>query len=294
MKNDSKSKAFSLIELSIVVLIIGILIAGVTQGSRLVRQSKLKIAKSLTQSSPVASIPNLLLWFETTSDNSFAQGSQIDDKTLMNNWHDINPQTTTQIIATQNTTANQPTYVVNGINGLPSLQFNGAPNNTGLSTFSYFDLGSTTQNLIAGNNLSVIMVYNVNNTTGLNYIIGEVNGWTTWRIADSYFQSSKGNLNNQSITGVANTTYVVSYIASNTQVTEYRNGQIVGSAATLTSGQYVEGNNVWIGGAETGGYYSTAGMVGEIMVFNRILKTSERTDIEKYLAKKWNIIMSLN
>ena len=40
------SKAFSLIELSIVVLIIGILIAGVTQGSRLVRQSRLSTAQN--------------------------------------------------------------------------------------------------------------------------------------------------------------------------------------------------------------------------------------------------------
>jgi prepilin-type N-terminal cleavage/methylation domain-containing protein len=40
------SKAFSLKELSIVVLIIGILIAGVTQGSRLVRQSRLSTAQN--------------------------------------------------------------------------------------------------------------------------------------------------------------------------------------------------------------------------------------------------------
>ena len=38
----NQNLAFSLLELSIVVLIIGILIAGVTQGSRLVRQSKIK------------------------------------------------------------------------------------------------------------------------------------------------------------------------------------------------------------------------------------------------------------
>ncbi len=43
--------AFSLIELSIVVLLIGILIAGVTQGSRLIRQSKIKTAQNLTKNS---------------------------------------------------------------------------------------------------------------------------------------------------------------------------------------------------------------------------------------------------
>jgi len=47
MKNN-RLLAFSLIELSIVVLIVGILIAGVTQGSRLIRESKVKTARTLT------------------------------------------------------------------------------------------------------------------------------------------------------------------------------------------------------------------------------------------------------
>lgn len=49
-------KAFSLIELSIVILIIGILVAGVTQSSRLVKQIRLASIKSMTLSSPVSSI----------------------------------------------------------------------------------------------------------------------------------------------------------------------------------------------------------------------------------------------
>ncbi|MFM7621329.1 MAG: prepilin-type N-terminal cleavage/methylation domain-containing protein [Alphaproteobacteria bacterium] len=50
MKYQSKNfcKAFSLIELSIVILIIGILVAGVTQSSRLIRQMKLLSAQSIT------------------------------------------------------------------------------------------------------------------------------------------------------------------------------------------------------------------------------------------------------
>lgn len=45
MKNK---KAFSLIELSIVILIIGIIVAGVTQGLRLINAFRLSSAKSLT------------------------------------------------------------------------------------------------------------------------------------------------------------------------------------------------------------------------------------------------------
>ena len=68
MISKNKSLAFSLIELSIVILIIGILIAGVTQGSRLVRESRVKTAQTLTQSSDVSSIKDLVLWLDATKE----------------------------------------------------------------------------------------------------------------------------------------------------------------------------------------------------------------------------------
>jgi len=91
MKN--KSRAFSLIELSIVILIIGIIIAGVTQGSRLVREFKLKTAQTLTRSSPVSSIKGLSAWFETSLENSFLE-SEMDENVAITQWNDINPQST--------------------------------------------------------------------------------------------------------------------------------------------------------------------------------------------------------
>ena len=71
----TNKKAFSLIELSIVILIIGILVAGVTSSSRLIRAMKLISAKQLTQSSPVLTIPDLLAWFEPTKEGIFGSGS---------------------------------------------------------------------------------------------------------------------------------------------------------------------------------------------------------------------------
>ena len=72
-------KAFSLIELSIVILIIGILVAGVTQSSRLIREFKLTTAKNLTRNSPVSSIKGLYFWFETTSESSFGPELRLCD-----------------------------------------------------------------------------------------------------------------------------------------------------------------------------------------------------------------------
>ena len=70
MKNFHK-KAFSLVELSMVILIIGILIAGVSQGIDLYQDMRLATARSLTQNSRVNRIEDLTMWFEATSEKSF-------------------------------------------------------------------------------------------------------------------------------------------------------------------------------------------------------------------------------
>ncbi len=83
MKNKTISqKAFSLIEVSIVLLIIGILVAGVTQGSRLVRASRLQTAQNLTINSPVAGIPNLSAWWETSLESSFLAAEAVDSTAI--------------------------------------------------------------------------------------------------------------------------------------------------------------------------------------------------------------------
>ena len=70
MKNFHK-KAFSLVELSMVILVIGILIAGISQGIDLYQDMRLATARSLTQNSRVGRIDNLELWLETTTEKSF-------------------------------------------------------------------------------------------------------------------------------------------------------------------------------------------------------------------------------
>jgi len=92
MKYQSKNfcKAFSLIELSIVILIIGILVAGVTQSSRLLKQFRLITARNITTSSPVSTIKDLVFWIEPTLETSFDPNEAQQDYQLTR-WNDINP-----------------------------------------------------------------------------------------------------------------------------------------------------------------------------------------------------------
>ena len=60
-------KAFSLIEISVVIVIIGILIAGISNGIDLYQDYRLTSARNLTKNAPISRIPDLKLWLETTS-----------------------------------------------------------------------------------------------------------------------------------------------------------------------------------------------------------------------------------
>ena len=78
--------------LSIVIVIIGIVIAGVTSGSVLVAKYKLSTARTLTQSSPVNSISGLYLWFDATSENVFrnqSDGAQMNSGDAVKSWSSI-------------------------------------------------------------------------------------------------------------------------------------------------------------------------------------------------------------
>ena len=70
MKIKNKT-AFSLIELSIVILIVGILVAGVVQTSRLVTRMRILNAQTVTRSSEIHLIKGLSVWIETVSEKSF-------------------------------------------------------------------------------------------------------------------------------------------------------------------------------------------------------------------------------
>ncbi|MBL6664214.1 MAG: prepilin-type N-terminal cleavage/methylation domain-containing protein, partial [Rickettsiales bacterium] len=48
--------AFSLLELSIVIVIIGVLIVGVIGGKHIIKKSRISTAQSLTSSSPISGI----------------------------------------------------------------------------------------------------------------------------------------------------------------------------------------------------------------------------------------------
>ena len=165
MKNFHK-KAFSLVELSMVILIIGILIAGVSQGIDLYQDMRLATARSLTQNSRVNRIEDLTMWFESTSEQSFEKPNPNDGERIAL-WKNINFKLSNRIDVVQSTLASKPFYVRNAINNIPALRFD----NGQLLIASNVKISE----IISSNQATVFMVQN--NFSG--DITTTTFGWTT-------------------------------------------------------------------------------------------------------------------
>jgi len=295
-----KKSAFSLIELSIVILIIGILVAGVTQSSRLVAKMRLAAARSQTQSSEANSVKSMIFWLETTSEKSIDDAATEDGISINSgsgySWYDINNQISQKSNASNAAGAD---YKLSGINGLPVLNFDGTSGDimditqtngvaSQLSVFLVFrNLSLTTVPQ------SLISVRGVTHTSGNNSF--QININSSNFVQYDYFNSA-GTQVTTAVTGAisANTAYVVDVIddSTTTQTISISNGsgmtRVAVSAAsgskTLNLGLNI---GYWNNGTTSARFFN--GDLAEIILFDRALKQEERNAIEKYLGKKWGI-----
>lgn len=297
VKNNSfsaKKSAFSLIEISIVLLIIGIIIAGVTQGSIMIQKYRLSTARSMTQSSPVNSISDLVFWFEPTLIESFGDDN-IEDGDPVQLWRDINPQSTVKYDASSDSVSASPTYQTNCISSLPCLSFDGnndelttATNNAlGVHEFTLFmitrlDLNDidTSQYLIkqASNSASDGSLYiYINSSSSLIYPTASYGNYSSTTLTDS-FQLTEDVKN-----------YMIHfYESSEESITMNINKS---QAVNITTNLQADGERsiegfIIGGGANT---YELAGKISEIIFFDRNLKATEVTAVENYLMQKWKI-----
>ncbi len=281
-----KKSAFSLIEISIVILVISILISGVLQSKLMIKKSRLTTAQTLTTTSPVNDIENLVTWYETSLNSSFVV-AEAKDATAIGTWYDNNPQAISRKNATQSTTANKPKFYVNVFNNaLPAVRFDG--------TNDYLDFDGA--DLV--NSSYTIFVVEQRRATGYLPFIGGTGGSLNTVLVLGYSsstnitQSQYSNDLNYTVAGYSspsvnihtfmlNTTNGKSYWVSGGSTADATEGS---QTAPLTS---FAGSNL---GKFSSNYFN--GDLGEIIIFNRSLKIEERRLIEKYLGEKYNVTLS--
>ena len=311
----TNKKAFSLIELSIVILIIGILVAGVTSSSRLVSQMKLASARSITISSPVSSIQGLLAWYETTIESSF--DLSIGDQDQVATWYDINPQSSFKNNLTQSNASNRPTYIKTGIGGIPSLNFNNSNLqfdnfilNSNYTIFAVFKRSNVANNL--GMDILTLLSGGPTGNAGLLIEIQPSSGaWLglnrSIRLLHRYpYSASWGSNENDNYTSLSypimeNGEYIFGYVRNfnNSSTASYINGNNANYVAVL-SGYSTYGYNIqnFIGpltmvvGNLIAANRPFSGMISELIIYDRALKYDEVVDVSKYLSKKYSIKIS--
>ncbi len=321
MKNNHRVSAFSLIEISVVILIIGILIAGVTQASRLLTQAKLSSAKTMTNSAPVSSIRNLSLWVESTSDSSF-QDSDLGDGTSITTWKDLNPQTVSKADFTPSS-ATGILLKTNIINGLPAVLVNAdtsttyslsSANFSNISTastvFAVVKLPSTLATETIFSKRTVGSAYTTASTVNLQLSTSAISttGWTYCDGNTQITSASTCNFEAATTPTAASQSYVVSLVynhgsdgnGGNTSqgLTFFQNGYFSGQVDTLNDGvaPVAVTSPLLVGRPSASAVSATDyfhGYIGEIIIFDRALKKEERQSIEAYLGKKWGIAMTV-
>jgi len=295
MTKNKNHTAFSLIEISMVILVIGILIAGISNGVDLYDDYRLKVAQNLTKNSRVPRIPDLEMWFETTSENSLATGTtSFTDKPNpadldpIGRWNNINPNIlpSARNHATQATSTNQPQYIRNGINGLPALKFDGTN-----------DFFSYNGDFLVGSDYTIFVVEARTSNKIMNLFLSGSSNLSNSNLHLGYRSDiliTQAHFSNDINKAVSKFTSAIprmhSFVFSKSNGKAiYTNGGdgSFNASQTLPLASYpgsAIGNFLWSGAS-----YYYQGSIAEIIFYTRALTDQERQGVETYLSKKWGI-----
>mgnify|MGYP003331783352 CR=1 FL=1 len=283
-------KAFSLIELSIVFMIISILITFTFKGLAFLQNAKLIAAQNLSINSPLKTINGLKIWYNATSSDSLDL-KNLDDGDLVKYWNDvaINKTNVEKINLSQTNQNNQPTFVRNAINSLPSLYF---INNDTLKkdNVKFQDIASSKE----------ASVFYVQTKDGSYY--SQIFSWDSNSDTKRFSNHSPLGTNNSfyfdfgacctadARLSIAAPSYVVNnkpFIGSMIKGESYGairiNGNPIITSEVMTSSMDEQEVSLFRVGNQLKGY------IGELIIFNRRLSDEEIDKIESYLSDKWGV-----
>lgn len=281
-----KSKAFSLVELSVVLLVILLMSVGVLQGTSAIKQARITNARSITSTSPVPTTDGLVAWYEPTLTKSF-KTNELENGSQITTWYDISPGS---VIGKKNsltvTASNNITMSSNGINKLPSVQFGGA----GGIVLSNFYQGTSTQNTI----FFVVQPFIVTNNSVI-VDAGQTSNIAVFGIfSPSSFQMHFGTnyvFSTSPLTFTGGDNYIGAVYYNSTSSKAYINDALNISGGSM----FNAGSNILTGikiGSDRNNDAGFNGLISEIIVYNRVLNLQERKDIMRYLSKKYGVAVA--
>ncbi len=295
-------RAFSLIEISIVIVIISLIMGMIIRSNSSSYEAKIRTSASLTSNSAVNNIDGLLLWLEPTMTESFLDAEE-KDGSAVSSWFDINPTTNAKSNATQSTAGSKPLYQLNGIGGLPSLKFDGVDDKVVVNSsflrsttdsFQIFLVAKAT----AAHQIDSEVAGGADGVSGQKFILGPTPG-TTGCVSGgeagggismgtngiSFYEHTGCYLPPLAIySGTVSDPAIISIKYENKIPSIYLNGGLV------RTGLQSPKDRVFVG-AEIGGYPygSFQGLVSEVIVYASSLSDDDRKEVEKYLSQKYSL-----
>jgi len=283
-------KAFSFVEIAVVILIVAVTLIGVMQGRELYLKMRLNSARLLTDRAPIDLINDLSIWVESTSERSFENKSLVNSDKI-SKWVNLKTEPEAKFDFSQATVNSQPVYYENAINGLPAVRFNNAQTLQMTST--------EISNFISSNEVTIFMVQQsyVGDTTTSSF------GWNNggYRLLTHtgggaiYFDfgvccPASGRTSTASIVGFLNSNNIITFYKNFSNVKIRHNAIEKANSTVATSSIPDNLTGVFtLGKYPPDNAYFFLGHIGEFIVFRRALNDSEIDLVEKYLSEKWAI-----
>jgi len=289
-QKKSKNTAFSIVEISVVILIISLLLAGILNGTSLIGDASVATAQKLTTNADVNTMESLTLWLETSFASSLeAQGNKkVENDITINRWKDNSPlkSPTKRFDFIQTVPNNQPTYKENVIDGLPMLYFT-TTNSLEFSNPQNQNLSLA--DLMQNNQATIFIVFMFDKSASGAKLINFGSVVNFGYNANKIEMTFDGNNLIESTNSLKQETLqMISAVKNPSNIDFYLNGNFrsnTSSSATIAdtnfSSNFSSANQITVGGFK--------GWLGEILVFNTALATKERQQVEQYLIKKWKI-----
>lgn len=293
LRRTGQKKGFTLIELSVVVVIIGILVTGIMQGANMVQTSRLSSARAITAKSPIIDIEGLTAWYETSKLSSLELGETINESEI-SKWFDGTPGSTIGLLKENELSKTANTDIIyenNGINKIPSLNFS----NSGNITLANLYQGPSSQSTVflvfrplASPNATEQILFDADTTATNPSSIGIKNDAICLNAdSGSVCTATASNAAEFSV----NKDYIVSAYFNGTSSRAFVNDPTNQAGATDINPGSNELDGLTIG-TNKSGTSAFIGLISEVIIYNRPLKLQERKDVMTYLSKKYKVTLT--
>ena len=236
-----------------------------------------------------ASITSMATWLDATDTSTLysdSNGSTLisSNASSVRYWRDKSTNSNNMRVSSA---PNPPTYQTGSFNGQSTLLFNNA----------YFN--AVTLSKVSAQNASIFAFYksNLGSGTQAPIVYGNISGVSTevGMYPNYYFhRHNNGNDNGVSITD-AYIPLVGEILYSDSSLQYYNNFNNIspGSPVLGTPGNVFYSGYFNVGTYQTGVGLNPQFYIGEVIIYNKLVSTTERQQVEGYLAWKWGLVSNL-